>query len=64
MAPMLLSFVSFLLPSSKRSQKGMRPAVCMMVSILLYLNNQKVNLVQSMVSLILRAGHVTKQVNV
>ncbi len=61
-APMLLSFLSFLLPSPKRDQEGVRPAVCTVASIFLLLNNQKVNLVQSVVSLILRAGNATKKV--
>lgn len=59
-APLLLSFFSCLLP--KRKQQEVHPAICMLASIVLRLNNQKVNLVQSVVSLILRAGHATKQV--
>ena len=33
-------------------------------SVILKLNNQKMNLVQSSVSLVLKAGHATKQVNI
>lgn len=61
-APGLVSFLCALLPFAKRNSETTRPALCMCVSILLKLQNPKVNLVQSMVSLILKSGHATKQV--
>ena len=51
--------VSNLIPPSKRASESVKPALCMCASIILKLNNQKINLVQSVVSLILKAGHAT-----
>ena len=60
-APTLLSLICSLFPVLKCDQEDIQPAVCMIISILLYNSNQKVNLLQSVVGLILRAGHSTKQ---
>ena len=61
-APLFLALLSGLLPSFKRRKEASIPALCMCASILLKLQNPKMNLVQSMVSLVLKAGHTTKQV--
>lgn len=60
--PMLMSLLSNLIPPSKQASESVKPALCMCASIILKLNNQKINLVQSVVSLILKAGQATKQV--
>jgi len=60
---LLLSCLQSLSPPSKQDIEGVKPALCVCTSILLKLNNQKVNLVQSVISLILKAGHATKQVS-
>ena len=61
-APTLLTLLTNLLPQSKRNSESSKPALCMCTSILLKLQNPKMNIVQSMVSLVLKAGHATKQV--
>ena len=61
--PTLLDILKELIPTSKRERDIFHPALCMCASILLKLNNQKVNLIQSAISLILKAGHATKQVS-
>ena len=63
-APMLMSLLLNLVPSSKRDSESVKPALCVCASVILKLNNQKMNLVQSAVSLVLKAGHATKQVNI
>ena len=60
--PLLATTLSGLLPVSKRTQINVVPALCVCASVLLKLQNQKVNLVQTMISLVLKAGHATKQV--
>ena len=61
-APILMSLLTSLLPQSKRNSEASKLPLCMCASILLKLQNPKMNLVQSMVSLVLKAGHATKQV--
>ena len=61
-APTFLVLLVGLLPGSKQQLDSVRPALCMCASILLKLTNQKVDLVQTVVSLVLKAGHATKQV--
>lgn len=61
-APILMSLLTNLIPQSKRNSEESKPPLCMCASILLKLQNPKMNLVQSMVSLVLKAGHATKQV--
>ena len=61
-APMLMSLLLNLVPSSKCDSESVKPALCICASVIL--NNQKMNLVQSAVSLVLKAGHATKQVNI
>ena len=61
---MLMSLPLNLVPSSKHDSESVKPALCICTSVILKLNNQKMNLVQSAVSLVLKAGHATKQVNI
>ena len=56
-APTPMSLLVGLTPASKYKSKGIRPALCWCASILLKLRNDKVNLVQSVISLVLKAGH-------
>ena len=58
----MLSILTNLLPLSKRDDKSVIPALCVCASIFLKLQNQKVNVVQTMIGLVLKAGHATKQV--
>ena len=59
--PLLAATLTGLLPVSKRTQTNVVHALCVCASIILKLQNQKVN-VQTMISLVLKAGHATKQV--
>ena len=62
-APMLVALLVQLLPPSKRkSADVIHPALCICASILLKLRNNKVNVVQVMMAVILKAGHASKQV--
>ena len=61
-APLIVSILSNLLPPSKREDKRVIPALCVCACIFLKLQNQKVYVVQTMISLVLKAGHATKQV--
>ena len=58
--PTLTSFVQRLLPVGKRNT-AVQPALCLCVTIILKLN-KKVNLVHSVISLIIKAGHCTEAV--
>ena len=60
--PLLAATLTGLLPVSKRTQTNVVPALCVCASIILKLQNQKVNVVQTMISLVLKAGYATKQV--
>lgn len=60
--PTLMALLLGLLPASKCEREDVRPAMCLCASILLKLRNDKVNLIQSVISLVLKAGHATKQV--
>ena len=57
--PLLANFHTGFLPKSKEASCFL-PALCVCAS---KLQNQKVNVVQSMISLLLKAGHATKQVS-
>ena len=61
-APILLSILTGLLPCSKIQSKSCQAALCVCASVILKLQNHKVNLVQSVIGLVLKAGHATKQV--
>lgn len=60
--PLMLTILTGLVPPSKRESKSAQAALCVCASILLKMQNQKINLVQSVIGLVLRAGHATKQV--
>lgn len=60
-APTLMAILCQLIPLSKKSDK-VNPALCLCASVLLKLRNDKVNLIQSVISLVLKAGHATKEV--
>ena len=60
--PLLANFLTGFLPKSKEASCFL-PALCVCASIVIKLQNQKVNVVQSMISLLLKAGHATKQVS-
>lgn len=61
-APLLLSLLTNLISPTKRDDKSVKPALCMCASILLKLQNQKVDIVQTMIGLVLKAGHATTEV--
>ena len=61
-APTLMALLLRMTPAARHADEGVRPALCLCASILLKLRNNKVNLVQSVISLVLKAGHATKQV--
>lgn len=50
--------------SGRCSNGPVQPAVCTCASILMKLRNPKVNLVQAMISVVLKAGHANTQVRV
>ena len=60
--PTLTQLMLCILPKSKQGTKAVRPSLCMCASILLKHRNNRINLVQSVVSMIMKAGHATKQV--
>lgn len=60
--PLLVNILTSFLPPSKRVSNSVIPALCVCASIFLKVQNQKVNVVQTMISLVLKAGHATKQV--
>ena len=62
-APLLVTFLTQLLPLSKRKdENAFHPALSVCASILLTLHNFKINIVQAVIAVVLRAGHATKQV--
>ena len=65
-APTLTAILLGLAPTSKRAQSEhtqcIKPALSICASILLKLHHDKVNLVQSVISLVMKAGHASKQV--
>ena len=61
-APTLMTLLHGFIASSKSYLDSVQPAICMCASIILKLQNKNVNLVQSVVSLVLKAGHATKEV--
>ena len=60
--PLFMSFLTNFLPPAKRSNENVRPAICVCASILLKLRNHKVNIIQNMISMVLKGGHATAQV--
>ena len=62
-APTLIDLLVGLLRASKSNLDSIHPVLCACASILLKLANQEVNLVQTVVSLVRKAGHATKQVS-
>ena len=60
--PLLANILNRILPPSKQNKKTVIPTLCVCASIILKLQNQKVNVVQTMISLVLKAGRATKQV--
>ena len=61
-APTLITLLRNCLPKSKSTSATVSPAICMSASILLKITNPHINLTQGVLSIILRAGHATKQV--
>ena len=59
--PLLTATLAGLLPLSKKAH-SIIPALCVCASIILKLQNKKVIVVKTMISLVLKAGHATKQV--
>jgi len=60
--PLLLSFLTNLISPTKRDDRSIKPALCMCASIILKLQNQKLNVVQTMIGLVLKGGHATTEV--
>ena len=60
-APTLTEILHGLAPTSKQGSEHIKPALSVCASILLKLRNDKVNLVQSVISLVMKAGHASKQ---
>ena len=58
--PVLLQILREATPH--QSLHTVKPALCMCVNILLKLRNPHMNLLQGMISIVLRTGHATKQV--
>lgn len=58
---LLAATLTGLLTQSKNMHSNVIPALCVCASIILKLRNQKVNVVQTMISPVLKAGHATKQ---
>ena len=61
-APVFLSFVKACVP--KRNAEKAKPVLCMCSAILLKYRNNKMSLVQCIISLILQAGHCGNQVSI
>ena len=61
-APLLVNLFLQLVPKHKRDDNSTIMALCVCMSILLQVQSQKINLVQAVISLLLRYGHATKQV--
>lgn len=61
-APTLLSIIRDSLPKKKAASEAARPAICTCASILLKMTNPHVNLVQGVLSVVLRAGRASTQV--
>ena len=59
--PTLTAILLELVPTFKRESEHIKP-LSLCASILLKLRNDKVNLVQSVISLVMKAGHASKQV--
>ena len=61
-APTLLKVLQGLLPRQKRESEAAKPIICMCAAILLKFRNPRVNVVQAVISLVLQAGHASKEV--
>ncbi len=61
-APTLLKVLQEALPRQKRESEAAKPVICMCASLLLKFRNPRVNVVQAVISLILQAGHASKEV--
>lgn len=61
-APLLVMLFHQLFPAHKKEDQSTMMAICVCISILLQAQSNKINLVQAMISLLLRNGHATKQV--
>lgn len=60
--PLLVSIFLQFVPQSKRENLSTRRVLCVCISILLKLHCHKINLVQAIISLLLKCGHATTQV--
>ena len=60
--PMLATFLKECLPVRVSENNGSIPSLCVCASIILKLRNPHINVVQGMISLILKSGHANQQV--
>ena len=60
--PVLVSILQDSLPSSVMKKDNVTPSLCVCASIPLKLRNSHMNIVQAMISLLLKSGHASKQV--
>ena len=61
-APLLVALFTHLLSPKPKAGVVVYPSLCVCASIFLKLHNNKINLVQAMIAVVLKAGHATKQV--
>lgn len=62
MLPTFCTYLQFLLPTGKR--ETLIPAVCTVAGMVAKANNQQLNMVQDMLSIILYGGHTTTMVSI
>jgi hypothetical protein len=59
-APMLLAFLESVMPKHKKDT--LMPCICLIVTMIAKARNKQLNILQQLISVVLYAGHVTKQV--
>lgn len=59
-APMLLVLLESVIPQHKKDT--LMPCICLIVAMIAKARNKQLNIVQQLISLVLYAGHITKQV--
>ena len=60
--PLLVSFLKGCLPPRLQNNNSSIPSLCVCASIVLKMQNSHVNLVQGIISVLLKSGHANKQV--
>ena len=62
--PLLASFIKGCLPPKLQDNSCSLPSLCVCASIILKMQNSHINLVQGLLSLLLKSGHASKQVHI